>query len=98
MSVTIDNTVLEKLEKLSMLKIEDDKRDELAAQLTEILAYVENLGELDTEHLDAAFSTLAGGTPMREDIPSTNPEISQSIFSHAPHAADDFFIVPKIIE
>ncbi|MBU1668485.1 Asp-tRNA(Asn)/Glu-tRNA(Gln) amidotransferase subunit GatC [bacterium] len=96
--MTIDNTVLEKLEKLSMLKIEDDKKEELAGQLTEILAYVENLRELNTEHLDAAFSTLAGGTPMREDTPNTNPEVSQSIFSHAPNAADDFFIVPKIIE
>lgn len=98
MSVTIDNTVLEKLERLSMLKIEEDKKTELASQLTEILAYVENLEELDTSKLDAAFSTLAGGTPMREDIPNTNPQISQSIFSHAPHVADEFFIVPKIIE
>lgn len=98
MSVTIDNTVLEKLEKLSMLKIEENKKEELARQLTEILAYVENLKELDTEHLDATFSTLSGGTPMREDVPSTNPEISKSIFSHAPDAVDDFFIVPKIIE
>jgi len=96
--VTIDNTVLEKLEKLSMLKIEEDKKEELANQLSEIVAYVENLGELNTENLDAAFSTLAGGTPLREDTPHTNTEVSQSIFSHAQHVADDFFIVPKIIE
>ena len=98
MSVTIDNTVLEKLEKLSMLKIEEDKKEELANQLTEIVAYVENLKELDTENLDASFSTLAGGTPMREDTPNTNPDVAKSIFNHAPHTADDFFIVPKIIE
>ncbi len=96
--VTIDNTVLEKLEKLSMLKIEDDKKDALATQLTEILAYIENLNELDTDTLDASFSTLSGGTPLREDIPKTNTEVSQNIFRHAPHAEDDFFIVPKIIE
>jgi len=96
--VTIDNTVLEKLEKLSMLKIEDEKKDELAKQLTEILAYVENLSELNTEHLDANYSTLEGGTPLREDLPNTNREISKSIFNHAPHAENDFFIVPKIIE
>lgn len=94
----IDNTVLEKLEKLSMLKIEDEKKEELAAQLTEILAYVENLAELDTDGLDASFSTLLGGTPLREDIANTNKEISKKIFSHAPHAENDFFIVPKIIE
>ena len=96
--MTIDNTVLEKLEKLSMLNIEEEKKEELANQLTEILAYVENLAELNTDELDAAFSTLSGGTPLREDTPSTDPKIVQSIFSHAPNAENDFFIVPKIIE
>jgi len=96
--VIIDNTVLEKLEKLSMLKIEEDKKEELAGQLTEILAYVENLAELNTDELDASFSTLEGGTPLRADEVNTNIEISKSIFAHAPNAENDFFIVPKIIE
>ena len=96
--MTIDNTVLEKLEKLSMIKIEEDKKEELAGQLTEILAYVENLAELDTTHLDATFSTLEGGTPLREDTPDSHPEIAQEIFAHAPEAENGFFIVPKIIE
>jgi len=97
-TVIIDNTVLEKLEKLSMLKIEDEKREELAGQLTEILAYVENLAELNTDDLSATFSTLEGGTPLREDSPRASSEIAKDIFSHAPHAENDFFIVPKIIE
>jgi len=96
--VTIDNRVLENLEKLSMLKIEDSKKEELAGQLTEILEYIENLNELDTSSLDASFSTLLGGTPMREDTPNSNPQIAKDIFSHAPNTENDFFIVPKIIE
>ena len=94
----IDSTVLEKLEKLSMLKIEDEKKEELAEQLTEILTYIENLSELNTDELSASFSTLEGGTPLREDVPELQPKISQKIFSHAPNAENDFFIVPKIIE
>ncbi len=96
--VIIDNTLLEKLEKLSMLKIEDEKKEELANQLTEILAYVENLSELNTDELNASFSTLDGGTPLRDDAPKNQSEIAKSIFSHAPNAQNDFFIVPKIIE
>ena len=98
MTVIIDNTVLAKLEKLSMLKIEDEKKEELATQLTEILSYVENLSELNTDDLSASFSTLEGGTPLREDEPKKQSEIAKHIFSHAPHAENDFFIVPKIIE
>jgi len=59
---------------------------------------VENLNELDTENLSATFSTLEGGTPMREDIPQSDAEVAKDILSHAPNAKDDFFIVPAIIE
>ena len=94
----IDNTVLAKLEKLSHLKIDDSKKEEIMEQLTGILDYVENLKELDTESLDASFSTLDGGTPLREDTPREANEIAKDILSHAPQAEDDFFIVPAIIE
>ncbi|CAA6803498.1 MAG: Aspartyl-tRNA(Asn) amidotransferase subunit C (EC @ Glutamyl-tRNA(Gln) amidotransferase subunit C (EC [uncultured Sulfurovum sp.] len=81
-----------------MLKIDDDKKEELASQLTEILSYVENLSELNTDGLSPSFSTLEGGTPLREDTPKSQPEIAQNIFLHAPNSENDFFIVPKIIE
>ena len=94
----IDNTVLEKLEKLSHLRIDDSKKEEVMAQLSEILGYIDNLNELDTEGLDAAFSTLKGGTPLREDTPREENDIAKEILSRAPESQDDFFIVPAIIE
>ena len=94
----IDNTVLAKLEKLSHLRVDENKKEEIIGQLTEIVSYVENLAELDTSALDASFSTLEGGTPMREDVPQSDSAISKSILSHAPQNDDDFFIVPAIIE
>jgi aspartyl-tRNA(Asn)/glutamyl-tRNA(Gln) amidotransferase subunit C len=96
--VQVDINVLEKLEKLSHLRIDDDKKDEVMQQLTNILGYVENLNELDTSHLDATFSTLDGGTPLRDDIPREPNDIADDILSNAPNAQDDFFIVPAIIE
>ena len=94
----IDNTVLAKLEKLSHLRIDESKKEEVKEQLTGILNYIENLNELDTDALSASFSTLDGGTPLREDMPREKNDIAKSIFSHAPRAEDDFFIVPAIIE
>jgi len=96
--VQIDNTVLAKLEKLSHLRVDEDKKEEIIGQLTEIVSYVENLAELDTSALDASFSTLEGGTPMREDVPQSDQAIPRSILAHAPQSEDDFFIVPAIIE
>lgn len=94
----INNAVLEKLEKLSHLRIDEGKKEEVKDQLTSILDYIENLNELDTDALTATFSTLEGGTPMREDAPREANEIAKDILAHAPEVKDDFFIVPAIIE
>lgn len=94
----IDDTVLAKLEKLSHLRIDESKKEAVKEQLTGILNYVENLNELDTNALSPTFSTLEGGTPMREDIPQNSSEVAENILSHAPNAQNDFFIVPAIIE
>lgn len=98
MPVQIDNTVLTKLEKLSHFHIDEAKKEEIIGQLTEIVSYIENLSELDTSSLDASFSTLDGGTPMREDKADSNPAVPNSILEHAPQSSDDFFVVPAIIE
>ena len=94
----IDNALLAKLEKLSHLRIAEEKKEEVMGQLTDILGYIDNLNELDTDALSPTFSTLEGGTPMREDIPRESSDIAKEILSHAPQAEDDFFIVPAIIE
>ena len=96
--MNIDNSTLEKLEKLSHLKISEDKRDEIIEQLSNILEYVESLNELDTSNLDSYFSTLSGGTPMRDDTPNLDSDIPKIILENAPASEDDFFIVPAIIE
>lgn len=94
----IDDTVLAKLEKLSHLHIDDSKKEEVKAQLSGILSYIDNLNELDTDTLSATFSTLDGGTPLREDVPREANDIAKDILSKAPQGQDDYFIVPAIIE
>ncbi len=94
----IDNALLQKLEKLSSLQISDEKREGVIAQLSEIVSFVENLNELNLESEEATFTTLQGGTPFREDIPSVDNTIVKTILEHAPQSENGFFVVPKIIE
>ncbi len=94
----INEVLLEKLEKLSMIEIKDEKKEEMIKNLSEIVNFVENLSELDLTNKDASFATLNGGTPFREDLPSKNPEIIEIILKNAPKKEDNFFAVPKIIE
>jgi len=94
----IDDALLSKLEKLSYLEIEEDKREEIISQLSKIVSFVDNLSELDTQDMDPTFAMTDKGTRLREDLPMSSKEVSQSILSSAPLSEDDFFIVPKIIE
>jgi len=94
----IDDAVLAKLEKLSHLRIDESKKEEVKEQLSGILSYIENLNELNTDTLSASFSTLDGGTPLRDDTPRQSNDIAKDILKNAPQSADDFFIVPAIIE
>jgi len=94
----IDNDLLKKLEKLSSLEIDDNKREDMINQLSEIVEFIENLNELDLDKEEATFTTVKGGTPMRKDVPYVNPEVIKTILQHAPKSDNGSFVVPKIIE
>jgi aspartyl-tRNA(Asn)/glutamyl-tRNA(Gln) amidotransferase subunit C len=91
----IDEKLLARLEKLSMLKI--DNKQKMIDELNQIVEFVEILNEVDTSNVDATFNTLNTSTPLREDIPSHSDVIS-TILENAPKSDSNYFIVPKIIE
>lgn len=94
----VDNELLNRLEKLSFLKVSDEKREEIINQLSEIVSFVDNLSELNTESVDDKFAMNDEATLLREDTPYCNTDINESILKNAPLSDDNFFIVPKIIE
>lgn len=94
----VDDALLTKLEKLSFLKVSVDKRVEILSQLSEIVSFVDNLSELNTDGVDDKFAMSDASTFLREDVASCDVKVSQSILNHAPISGDNFFIVPKIIE
>ena len=95
---TVDDKLLAKLEKLSSLRIEDNDKEKIRSDLSQMLEFVNNLNEVDVSNVEATFSTISGGTPFREDIAIQNKEISDSILKNAPKSEDNYFVVPKIIE
>jgi len=94
----VDDALLTKLEKLSYLKVSDDKREEIIGQLSEIVSFVDNLSELNTDGVDDKFAMSDASTFLREDSASCDTSVNDNILKNAPQSADHFFIVPKIIE
>ena len=91
----IDEKLLARLEKLSMLKIEN--KEEMINDLNQIVEFVEILNEVDTDNVDATFNVLNASTPVREDIPKDS-DVIKTILANAPKTEGNYFIVPKIIE
>jgi len=94
----VDNALLTKLEKLSFLKIPNDKREEIIKQLSQIVSFVDNLSDLDTQNVDDNFAMDDKSTFTREDKPKCDTTINDDILKNAPQSGNHFFIVPKIIE
>ena len=94
--MSIDDKTLERLEKLSKVTIDDEKRESFKKELAEIVDFVENLNELDLENEKASFDLQKKGTPLRADEVQ-NSNIIKDLLKDSPKVEDTSFIVPKII-
>jgi len=94
----VDDKLIEKLEKLSSLKLDSSTKERMKNDITQMLEFVENLNDIDVSNIQARFSTINEGTPLREDIQFQDLELSKHILNNAPKSENGYFIVPKIIE
>lgn len=94
----VDNALLTKLEKLSFLKVSDDKREDILAELSEIVNFVDNLSALDTDGVDNNFAMSDKSTQLREDTVVSSVSVSEDILKNSPNSGNNFFVVPKIID
>jgi len=95
MSVTPDE--VRHIAKLARLRLSADEQDAMAIQLSEILGYIEQLNELDTEGVEPMSHVLDLVNATRED------EVKQRIsheeaLKNAPAADSDYFRVPRFVE
>ena len=93
----IDEKLLNKLEKLSALKISEEKRQSVINELSEIVNFVDRLNTLDLSQKQDTISTLKGGTRLRVDKEKT-AEVIENVLKNSPSHEGRFFSVPKIIE
>ena len=94
----INDDIIKKLEKLSSIKVDEEKKDVLKHELEEIVNFVDNLNDINVSDVEATFTNITQGTPFRKDEATNNEEVSKHILKHAPHSEDGYFIVPKVIE
>ena len=82
---------------LARLELDPAEEEAMATTLDAILAYVDKLGELDTDGVEPTAHILDRQTPWRDDE-VTNAPATDALLANAPARDGDFFRVPKIIE
>ncbi|MGD1937019.1 MAG: Asp-tRNA(Asn)/Glu-tRNA(Gln) amidotransferase subunit GatC [Cyanophyceae cyanobacterium] len=94
MSISLDE--VRKVALLSRIALTDDEEERFAAQLNDILDYVEQLNELDVEGVEPTTRAIDVSNVMRQDAHSTY-ENREGLLNNAPDRDEDFFKVPKIL-
>lgn len=91
---------VKKIAQLAHLELSDEEAAIYAPQMANIVAYVEQLNELDTENIEAStggFSPEGEATvTTREDVPQGS--LGQKLaLDQAPAAVEGHFQVPKVL-
>jgi len=95
--MAIDAATVRKVARLARIRVEEDRLEGLAAELSGILAWIEQLNEVDTEGVAPMASTEAVSLPMREDVVTDGGDAAV-ILANAPKSDRGFFVVPKVVE
>ena len=86
-----------KMAKLARLNIKEDEKEQLMADFTQILDWVEKLKEIDTEDVEPLVHMSEEINRLREDEVK-NQLTQEQALSNAPDADGQFFRVPKVIK
>ncbi len=96
--MAIDKDMVKRLGILSRLRIPEENADEMVAELTKILGWVDQLKDVDTDGVAPMNSVVEDmKLPERQDV-VTQGGIQQELLANAPDQTDGYFLVPKVVE
>ena len=83
--------------KLARIAMSDEELDRLLPELNNILGWVEQLGEVNTDGVEPLTAVIDQKLRLREDA-VTEGDRRDDVLANAPDAEHGFFAVPKVIE
>ena len=95
--MAIDAATVKKVARLARIRVAEAELEPLAAELSGIMAWIEQLNEVDTDGVAPMASTEAVSLPMRDDVVTDGGDPAV-VLANAPKADRNFFVVPKVVE
>ena len=100
--MSVDSATVRKIASLARIAVSDDEVEAMVPELNNILGWIEQLGEVDTQGVAPMTAVIANTLRLRDDVvnadPLTGGDIRDKILANAPAPEHGFFGVPKVIE
>lgn len=95
--MSVDKKTVEKLAHLARLELNEDQKTTFGKDLGDILDWVEQLEEVDTEDVAPLGNVNEEEVPLREDKVVQVFKKDREALENAPEKDGDYFIVPKVL-
>jgi aspartyl-tRNA(Asn)/glutamyl-tRNA(Gln) amidotransferase subunit C len=95
--MSVDTKQVRHIAKLARIAMSDEEVEAMVPELNNILSWVEQLGEVNTDGVEPLTAVIDNKLRLREDK-VTDGDCRDDILANAPGAQHGFFAVPKVIE
>ena len=95
--MSVDAETVRRIAHLARIKVTDAEVPHLRGELNAMLAFVEQLSEVNIEGVEPMTSVTPMQMKKRQDVVDDG-EIADDIVRNAPDAMNHFFLVPKVVE
>ncbi len=95
--MSVDAQTVRRIAHLARIAVADEEVEHLQGELNAILAFVEQLSELDVSAVEPMTSVIPIAMKKREDVVADGG-IADAIVRNAPAKEDHYFVVPKVVE
>lgn len=86
-----------RIAKLARIGISDAEADKIGPELSNILGWIEQLSEVNTDNVEPLANVANIDLKKREDK-VTDGNIQQDVLTNAPESLEGYYVVPKVVE
>ena len=95
--MSVDAETVRRIARLARIAVAEDEVEHLQGELNAMLAFVEQLQEVDVAGIEPMTSVTPMAMKMRVDEVTDGGD-AEAVLANAPQSEDGFYLVPKVIE
>ena len=95
--MSVDADTVRRIAHLARIAVAEDEVEHLQGELNAMLAFVEQLQEVNVEGVEPMTSVTPMAMKKRHDVVTDGGD-RRAIVKNAPASEDNFFLVPKVVE